>query len=63
MSKIKEINLKPCPFCGGEAEMKGTTYLGNIPMAFYIVCKGCGMQTASNHEPKTKQAKDWNRRI
>lgn len=63
MSKTKEIKLKPCPFCGGNAIFRGTAYLGNIPTAFYIVCEGCGMQTASNCEPKTKQAKDWNRRI
>lgn len=63
MSKIKGVKLKPCPFCGGEAEMKGTAYLGNNPTAFYIVCKDCGMQTASNCKPKTKQAKDWNRRV
>ncbi|MBR1602110.1 MAG: Lar family restriction alleviation protein [Synergistaceae bacterium] len=30
-----EIALKPCPFCGGEAEMKGTDTL------CFVQCKNC----------------------
>lgn len=69
---MKEIELKPCPFCGGEAyyrrpqKEKGT--------AFVIVgveCKKCGAYPYSTlcyeflDENKSKEAaaKQWNRRV
>mgnify|MGYP003292029536 CR=1 FL=1 len=55
-----EIELKPCPFCGGKAVFREMSWGMST---FYIKCTKCGMQTASNHEPKAKQAKDWNRRV
>jgi Lar family restriction alleviation protein len=42
---MKEIELKPCPFCGGEAAlMKRTECAGHgcyIPQVF-VACKNCG---------------------
>jgi Lar family restriction alleviation protein len=59
---MKETELKPCPFCGGEAEYKTFT-TGRILKftAHYIACSVCGCQTNvqfTNKEAATK----WNRR-
>lgn len=36
-------NLKPCPFCGGEAELKdGNLYCDKT---FYVKCKNCKAMT------------------
>lgn len=39
----KEIELKPCPFCGGKAELKRDSILAG-PRA-YVKCKECGVET------------------
>jgi Lar family restriction alleviation protein len=55
-----EVQLKPCPFCNGEAriidqETSLTTY-------HYVECKKCFGKTAST--PKRDKAIDaWNRRV
>lgn len=58
-------NLKPCPFCGGEAEVfeeKGGEVVS-------IACSECGcgtayMSGASSTEKKIETAtQDWNRRV
>lgn len=49
-------DLKPCPFCGGEAEWRDGS--STKP---YIRCKGCGMRTGGSSAcDKLKAA--WNRR-
>ena len=57
-----KTELKPCPFCGGEAEEKSqTASLFNTRNVWYIRCKSCH----STGEPKwhPKQAIEaWNRR-
>lgn len=47
--------LKPCPFCGGEAILCGQNY-------YYVFCKECDAETkGSVHR---KEAIDgWNRRV
>lgn len=39
-------NLKPCPFCGSEANIEqtsyGTTDLSSVGLQFAIRCKKCG---------------------
>lgn len=66
--------LKPCPFCGGEAEI---TQRGNEAcpsLSATIVCKtqGCKVEMRSGGKPKlggtlykciTKAVEKWNRRI
>ena len=41
--------LKPCPFCGGEATMEQTTYgttdMKSCRLGFTIRCVGCGATT------------------
>ena len=44
-----ERELKPCPFCGGEA---GLNYVGEMDgniryLTAYVVCRGCGTRTRS----------------
>lgn len=34
--------LKPCPFCGGEAELKRKQFAEDASEAAWIECKSCG---------------------
>lgn len=36
---MKEIKLKECPCCGGEAEMKETRYIDLSPSVVRVICK------------------------
>jgi len=48
--------LKPCPFCGGDAEK-----VNNWNGTCIIVCKGCGVQTY--HALVEREAVEaWNKR-
>ena len=50
-----EPELKPCPFCGGEAELMGVTI-------FWVQCRSCHVETlAVDHEEAAVKA--WNRRV
>lgn len=42
---MDEIELKPCPFCGGDAEMQQGKYQGL--RTFYVSCSGCGARQAA----------------
>ena len=58
--------LKPCPFCGGNAETRRVTPLRNSITQTYdgvfVICTQC--LTSSNNYPGTKAAiEHWNRRI
>ncbi|MFR3886696.1 MAG: Lar family restriction alleviation protein [Acutalibacteraceae bacterium] len=64
---MKEIKLKKCPCCGGEAEMKETRYIDATPSSVKVLCKKCALQTKSFIESldycaKEEAAKVWNRR-
>ena len=50
-------NLLPCPFCGGEAEMRESS-----THDFYAKCAGCGASTRRNHENRNGAVIDWNTR-
>lgn len=68
--------LKPCPFCGGEAELKRKQFTVVESEAVWVVCKDCGaMSTVFSiglHRipPRAKNSDDcfspvinaWNRR-
>ena len=54
------IDLKPCPFCGGEAEKFSWQY-DSYRHTFKIFCKNCGV--ATENLPTEKEAIEiWNRR-
>ena len=54
--------LKPCPFCGGEAEMRTFT-MGTFKKRkfVYAECSVCGIRTSVDNETRYVE-KAWNRR-
>lgn len=54
--------LKPCPFCGGEAEITETKMFRNQDC--YVQCKGCGACTKFRFgdECRKQAIDDWNTR-
>lgn len=62
------VKLKPCPFCGGEAEILIDTNCYNVPYAF-VKCGKCKAETLSYiHNKHNKMlftdaaVESWNRR-
>ena len=56
---MTEINLKPCPFCGGNVKKRIAPLMGTV----MFVCEKCGADVCfygAEHEPKATFA--WNRR-
>lgn len=62
--------LKPCPFCGGEAELVTGAHRdgGYIENCAFVRCKGCGVRSYEFHECVTPDevqgyaSETWNRR-
>lgn len=55
-------NLKPCPFCGGEAIM--TKRYNRFSEWWLISCKKCHIsQTGSEFEFSFEAIEAWNRRV
>ena len=55
--------LKPCPFCGGEAYLhEFKSYV--MPQSFWVMCNQCGIGTKEfiGFNGKTKAIKTWNKR-
>ena len=65
--------LKPCPFCDGEAELKNKTSCeghGIYITKYYVMCKSCGCRGASKYvynktkdQCITEATEVWNRRV
>ena len=58
--------LKPCPFCGGRAEVKKSTFGNNTGYAF-IICKSCEASSKNFNMSLDicaveEATKAWNRR-
>lgn len=52
-----EIKLKPCPFCGGKAELHSQ----DTPIGMsYIECRECGVQMGGGNDAEA--LKQWNNR-
>ena len=49
--------LKPCPFCGGEAEL-----WHNAHWDYVVRCTKCGAKTRQHHENGAGAAMDWDKR-
>lgn len=71
MSKEKQIELKPCPFCGGEGKLNEhweSAGMGANAREFYVSCKSCrahgGMASEffENGDLRAKAIERWNRR-
>ena len=59
--------LKPCPFCGGEAELHHKYDLTSIDGYSYVYCKNCRVNTemfpkSYDHSSDAKAIEAWNRR-
>ena len=50
--------LKPCPFCGGEAELRGTSKLLSL---FWFSCRSCFAETYGAYSEE-EAIEQWNRR-
>lgn len=62
---MAEIKLKPCPFCGGKAEIK--RYVGFAFEQAYVECTSCEVQTkmidpSLKYCANDKAAELWNNR-
>ena len=53
---MSEIKLKPCPFCGGEAEIISVNALTHC-----VHCKECNLLRAFISQKDAAEA--WNRRV
>ena len=42
---MNEINLLPCPFCGGDAKLINRHDICEDEYSSYIKCEQCGIQT------------------
>ena len=54
------MKIKPCPFCGNEAELWEEVYEGM--KVFSVACSYCGAGTDHFDNPK-EPVKNWNKRI
>ncbi len=58
--------LKPCPFCGYEAELSSGTFDGKATS--YVMCKRCGSQgefffVSPRYASAIRAIEAWNRRM
>lgn len=53
--------LKPCPFCGGEADNMRTQASPDSGVFYYVFCKSCHARTGIYAHPKIAKAQ-WNGR-
>lgn len=53
--KMNKIDLKPCPFCGGEAEIYGNE------VVVFVGCKECTCITEWNDDISAERG--WNKRV
>ena len=70
---MAEPKLKPCPFCGGEAEelCKCVNENGYKGVAYRVRCSACRAQSPYMRNPRlhgwhitrSKAAEAWNRRV
>ena len=56
--------LKPCPFCGGEAEITKEDCYGFIDDEFLVICNICNLQFGFGSQYATKQEaiEAWNKK-
>lgn len=53
--------LKPCPFCGGEAESKSSVDIFGHEGFFSVLCRKCYART-DYYETEAEVIEAWNRR-
>ncbi len=56
-------NMKPCPWCGGEAEIVQLPYNGTAKELWQVSCvEGCCVK-AAHYGLKPATIKSWNKRV
>lgn len=60
--------LKPCPFCGGEASFKKHSFYYDKERSFSdntygISCNNCFAESYQFYQTKEKAIEAWNRRV
>ena len=60
---MSKLELKPCPFCGGKAEIRKYHHYG-LGDEYWVVCTSCGVHTPGGIDNKEHiEVKIWNRRV
>jgi Lar family restriction alleviation protein len=59
--EYKEVELKPCPFCGKMPTLKTEFNAREQPRYYYVACS-CGA-TFTNADCESDAAERWNRRV
>lgn len=54
--------LKPCPFCGGEARLLPHIFYG-LKNTYGVECSKCGVMTMQFYDTERDAEKAWNRRV
>lgn len=54
--------LKPCPFCGGQAEILNKINYNTNTYRFFATCMNCGVETPRTARNTQQAADAWNRR-
>ena len=60
VDRTDEIELKPCPFCGGKADIIPAG--GAWKVSYFVECQECNNMT-DIHDTSRAAVETWNRRI
>ncbi|MBQ6969820.1 MAG: Lar family restriction alleviation protein [Synergistaceae bacterium] len=60
MKVTLEVELKPCPFCGGEAILAQQEY--SLGYHFLVCCSQCGFEQHV-YTSQAEAVADWNKRV
>lgn len=55
--------LKPCPFCGGEARVIPQPNYTDNRCKYFVTCTNCGIETPRTARTGEKAIEAWNRRV
>ncbi|MBQ3758701.1 MAG: Lar family restriction alleviation protein [Synergistaceae bacterium] len=56
------LELKPCPFCGGKAEIRRQLTSTSSIGGFFVLCLTC-LTSSDNYRSMEVAADHWNRRM
>ena len=67
VEKEEEMDLKPCPFCGGNAELRHTEGNSEYGKTAFVACLRCGANSrmvslSFKYSADEKAIEAWNRR-
>lgn len=60
--KRSEIELKPCPMCGGKANLEIHRFV-SFANTYGIKCSNCDLQTRQFYDTPEEAEKAWNKRV